>query len=116
MIPRNFVLVELTQTLTLFLPMTRWLCHITDLHSESNIVKMLTVNVAIRGSFLKEYSISFLTVPRLINFAAVVPKLLRLNFHWNFNPFSPCDPLCCSHYQLTYEPQYLQNNKKKHYK
>ena len=40
-------------------------------------------------------------------------KHLFLVFHWNFNPFAPCDSLCGSKYQPIFEQQYLKNGKGK---
>ena len=58
--------------LTLSLLVVRcWAGGNTDLYSNSNISKSLRVNVTPMPKFLKEYSISFLMISRLINFALV---------------------------------------------
>ena len=60
------------QILTISLPEPRWAGNNTDLTSDINISKTVVVNIA----FLKEYSISFLMVCRLVDFALVVLELL----------------------------------------
>ena len=62
--------------LTLSLPVPRYAGDKTNLPSDSNISKTVRVNVAYTRTFLNEYSISFLMVRRLIDFALVVLKLL----------------------------------------
>ena len=47
----------------------------TDLHSNSNITKMVRVNNGLKERFFEEYSIKFPMVCRLIDFALVVFKL-----------------------------------------
>ena len=49
---------------------------ITDLPSDNNISKTVEVNIAFIQTYFKEYSISFLMVCRLIDFALVVLELL----------------------------------------
>ena len=48
--------------LTLSLPVPRCAGDNTDLPSDSNISKMVRVNIAFTEAFFKEYSISFLMV------------------------------------------------------
>ena len=62
--------------LTISLPVTLWMGHNTDLPSESNISKKIRVNIPFAQTFFKEYSISFLMVCRLIDFAHVTLTLL----------------------------------------
>ena len=62
--------------LTLSLPVPHCAGDKTNLPSDSNISKTVRVNVAYTRTFLNEYSISFLMVWRLIDFALVVLKLL----------------------------------------
>ena len=64
-----------------FAPCARWACHNTDLPSDSNISKMVTVNVAFAVTLFKEYSTSFLMVGRLIDFALVALKLLMFKVY-----------------------------------
>ena len=66
----------MTETLTLSLPVPRWAGDNTVLHTNSNISKTISVNIAFTRRFYKEYSISFLMVCRLIDFLFVVLKLL----------------------------------------
>ena len=61
-----------TETLNLSFHVSHWAGDNTDVPSDSNIWKLVGVNIA----FFKEYSISFLIVCRLIYFAIVVLKLL----------------------------------------
>ena len=58
--------------LTLSLSRTRCASPNTDLHSNSNISKTAIVKIVLKKKFLKEYSISFLLILRLIDFALVV--------------------------------------------
>ena len=60
------------QILTISLPIPRWAGDNADLTSDINISKMVGVSIA----FLKEYSISFLMVCRLVDFALVILELL----------------------------------------
>ena len=62
--------------LTLSLPVSCWAGHNTNLPSDSIISKMVRVNIPFATTFFKEYSPSFLTVCRLIDFAFVVLQLL----------------------------------------
>ena len=62
--------------LTLSLPVNRCLGHNADLPLNSNILKTVIKNIAFTGKFLKEYSISFLTISSLVYFALVVLQLL----------------------------------------
>ena len=62
-------------TLTLLFPVPCWVGDNTDLSSNSNISKAVTVNTFIRA-FFKECFINFLMVCSLIDFALVVLKLL----------------------------------------
>ena len=63
-----------TETVALLFPVLRWVGDHTDLPSNSNIFK--TVKHFLYKLFLKERSISFLMVCRLIDFTFVVLKLL----------------------------------------
>ena len=58
---------ELTLSLTVIIPTT---------FEQQYLEKMVTVNIDFTRTFLKKYSISFLLVCRLIDFAIVVLKLL----------------------------------------
>ena len=67
-----------TETLTLSLPFPRRGGDNTHPPSDSNNSKTVRVNIAFTGTFFKKYSISFLMICRLIDFALVVLKLLML--------------------------------------
>ena len=58
--------------LTLSLPVTHCADHNNDLSSNNNISKMVRVNIAFKATFLKLIFISFLMIPRLIDFTLVV--------------------------------------------
>ena len=62
--------------LTLSLPVPRWVGDNTDLNSNRNISKTIRINIVFKMAVFKEYSIIFLMVFRLIDFALVVLKLL----------------------------------------
>ena len=62
----------------LIFPVPRWVGDNTDLPSNKNISKTISANVAFFPSFLKECSISFVLVFRLIDFALVILWLLML--------------------------------------
>ena len=66
----------LTETCSLSLPAPRWTVDNTDLPAKSSISKTVRVNIAFTETLLKEYSMSFLMVCSLIEFAFVVLKLL----------------------------------------
>ena len=66
-------------TLTVSLPVFRWVGDNAGLPSDSNISKTLKVNIAFVATLFKEYSTSFLMVCRLIDFPLVVLKLLMFN-------------------------------------
>ena len=55
--------------------MSRWASDIIDLPSDSNISKIVGLNIAFRRKFSKEHSTAFLMVWKLIEFALVVLKL-----------------------------------------
>ena len=57
--------------LTLLLPVPYWAGANTDLDSNSKISKTLSVNSTFTGKVFKEHLISFLMIPRLIDFALV---------------------------------------------
>ena len=57
--------------LTLLLPVPYWAGANTDLDSNSKIPKTLSVNSTFTGKVFKEHLISFLMIPRLIDFALV---------------------------------------------
>ena len=65
-----------TGNLTLSLAGTRCAGPNTDLPSNSNISKTVTVNAVFTRNFSKEYLISFLVICRLIDFASLVLQLL----------------------------------------
>ena len=65
-----------TGNLALSLPVTRYARQNTDLPSNSNISKTVRLNIAFAKKFFKRYSISFLMIFRLIDFALVVLYLL----------------------------------------
>ena len=58
--------------LMLSLPVPHWAGDNSDPPSDSNISKAVRVNIAFTQTFFKKYSISFLMVCRLIDFALVV--------------------------------------------
>ena len=58
--------------LTLSLSETHYRLHISDLPFNSNILKTVRVNGTFMSKFLKEYSISFLIISRLIVSESVV--------------------------------------------
>ena len=58
--------------LTLSLPLTRWAGDNSELPSNSNISKTIRISIAFTKSFFREYSITFLMILRLIDFALVV--------------------------------------------
>ena len=62
----------------LIFPVPRWVGDNTDLPSNKNISKTISANVAFFPSFLKECSITFVLVFRLIDFALVILWLLML--------------------------------------
>ena len=62
--------------LTLSLSVAHCAGYNTDLASNSNISKTVRVSIAFTRTFLKEYSISFLTISRLLDFVLVVLYLL----------------------------------------
>ena len=64
------------ETLTLWFPIPRRVDDNTNLSLTSNIRNTVNVNIAFTRKFFKEYSISFVKVCRLIDFALVVFKLL----------------------------------------
>ena len=64
-----------TETLFLSLPVPSWAGDNTDLTS-NNISKTVEVNIAFTITLFKEYSISFVEVSKVIDFAPVVLKLL----------------------------------------
>ena len=61
---------------TVSFPVTHWAGVNTDLTSNSNISKTVKVSVAFTQGFLKEHSISFLMICRLIDFVLAVLQLL----------------------------------------
>ena len=67
---------------TLLLPVTRCSGHNTNLPSNNNILKIVTVNIAFTKAFFlkKNYWISFLIMSRLIDYALVVHGLSN---YWN---------------------------------
>ena len=68
--------VYLCRKLTLSLPVPSWASHNTQLPLYMNILETIRVSVAFTQIFFKEYSISFLMLCRLINFALAVLILL----------------------------------------
>ena len=70
--------------LTLFLPGTRWTGQNTDLSLNSGISKIVKVYGNLSNTPFKEYWMSFLMIPRLIDFALVVLYLLRFKVYGNF--------------------------------
>ena len=62
--------------LTLSLQVNRCAGHNTDQAWNSNISKMVGVNIAFTRTFFKEHQTSFLMISRLIDFAVVVLQLL----------------------------------------
>ena len=60
------------QFLILSLPVPHWADENTDLPSNSYISKTIRVNIVFISAFFKEYSMSFLVISRLIEFAFVV--------------------------------------------
>ena len=65
-----------TRWLTLSLSVLHWANDNTSLPLDINISKTVWVNIAFIKTFSKEYSISFLMVCRLIDFAIVIFELL----------------------------------------
>ena len=65
-------LVDIAKFLTLSVFVTRCAGDDPNLHSNSNISKMVKVNIVLTRTFRKEYSISFLVISRLIDFSLVV--------------------------------------------
>ena len=61
-----------TILLTIFLPMSSWIGHNTDMPSNCNISKTVRVNNSFTGNFLKKYLVSFLMILKLIEFALAV--------------------------------------------
>ena len=61
-----------TENLTILLPVTRCAGHNTDLPANNNISNKVRENIALTRAFFKEYSIIFLMISRLIDFALVV--------------------------------------------
>ena len=72
------LMIFMLHILTLSLPVLCWAGDNTDLPLDSNISKTVTVNITCTRTFFKEYSLSFLMVCRLIDFALPVLKLLML--------------------------------------
>ena len=64
--------VNIAKFLTLSVFVTRSAGHDTNPHSNSNISEMVKVSIVLTRTFLKEYSISFLVISRLIDFSQVV--------------------------------------------
>ena len=64
--------LENTFKFTVLLPVTRCVDHNTGLPSNSNIWKTVRVNVAFKGTFFKEYLISFVMIGKLIDFLLVI--------------------------------------------
>ena len=68
----ELLFLALKLLITLTLTGTRYTGPNTDLPSNSNISKTVIVNIIFTATFFKEYSISFLMICRLIDFALVV--------------------------------------------
>ena len=57
--------------------------HNINITTNSNISKTVSINVTRSGTFLKEYLISFLMVPSLIEFAILVLQLFMFKDYGN---------------------------------
>ena len=68
----NLVKITGGYPLTLSLPVPHLVGDNTNLLSNSNISKTVRVNIAFTRTFLKEYSISFSMISRMIDSALVV--------------------------------------------
>ena len=96
--------VYLCRQLTLSLPVPSWASHNTQLPLYMNILETIRVSVAFTQIFFKEYSISFLMLCRLINFALAVLILLM---------FKVCGIIGISKSRLSNFPVLKQLKKKK---